>query len=67
MPEETTEEITLHLGGDRTRTIRLKPGQKEVFVEWMDAETPSRRTMMLDGIEYRRDEIEAFSMVQPSD
>lgn len=66
MTEEGTEEITLHLGDEKTRTIRLTPGQKEVFVEWMDAETPSRRMMTLDGIEYRRDEVEAFSMVRPA-
>jgi hypothetical protein len=32
----------------------------------MDADPPSRRTMMLDGIEYRRDELEAFSIVGPA-
>ena len=63
MPEEATEAITLHLGDEKTRTIRLTPEQKEVFIEWMDADPPSRRTMMLDGIEYRRDEVEAFSIV----
>lgn len=61
MTEEATEEITLHLGDEKTRTIRLTPGQKEVFIEWMDDDPPSRRMMTLDGIEYRRDEVEAFS------
>jgi hypothetical protein len=63
MPEHVTEEITLHLGDEKTRTIRLTPEQEEVFIKWMDADPPSRRTMMLDGIEYRRDEVEAFSIV----
>ena len=66
MPEEDTEEVILHLGDERTRTVRLTPAQKEVFVEWMDAEPPSRRIMMLEGIEYRRDEVQAFSMVRPA-
>lgn len=66
MPEEETEEITLHLGGEKTRTIRLTPEHRDVFVEWMDADPPSRRTMTLDGIEYRRDEVEAFSTVGPA-
>jgi len=65
MPEQATEEITLHLGDEKTRTIRLTPEQKEVFIEWMDANPPSRRTIMLDDIEYLRDEVEAFSIVGP--
>jgi len=66
MPEEATEAISLHLGDENTRTIRLTPEQEEVFIKWMDADPPSRRTMMLDGIEYRRDEVESFSIVEPA-
>ena len=58
--EDPTEQVILYLSNETTLEIRLSSEELEAFVAWMDANTRADETMRLHGIDYTRNEAEAF-------